>query len=459
MKTRLGQYFAMPSLSLTIFEKLWLGIPVAVWFSFHPLIRFGQDASMYFELSIAVIYLVVLALSALPIIWKQRLELIKYRQVWLVGSFVLLSTLGLLWAENTLRAVLTVGIIGLLFTVYLASLATYNRFSKLLPSLVRIFIFSAGVMSVVAFIQFLAGIWLPRELTLLCAGCTANQLGFPRPNAFTIEPQFLASLLLAPALILINLVLTGRKVRWQKVFLVVIVFGLFLTLSRGAILPFGVAVLGLFILHRKYFSRIFEVIALVLVAFLGTVLLQGFAASVNPMVDETFSGAISKTVSQLSLGKINLPSQKSINHSQIKPKPRFDGYVEESTNVRTNLAGLAVDTWLSNPWRIIFGTGVGGSGVAMNQAFPSKIDTRQITQNQYLEILLEMGLTGLALFGAIIISLIYSLRKTKWLWLILAAYLLQWCFFSGYPNALHIYLVLIATYVYSSAQKKDFRRA
>jgi len=453
VKTDFKQYFAIPSLSLTIFEKLWLGVPIAVWFSFHPLIRFGQDASMYFELSITVIYLVILALFALPIIWKQRLELIKYRQVWLVGSFVLLSMLGLLWAENTLRAVLTVGIIGVLFAIYLASLANHNRINKLLPSLVRIFIFSAVVMSVVAFIQFLAGIWLPRELTLLCAGCTANQLGFPRPNAFTIEPQFLANLLLAPALILINSVLTSKKVKWQKIFLVVIVFGLFLTLSRGAILPFAIAVFGLFILHKKYVSRILEVTTLLLVVFLGTLLLQGLAASVNPMVDETFSRAISKTVSQLSLGKINLPSQKPINHSQIKPKPRFDGYVEESTNVRTGLAGLAVDTWLNNPWRIIFGTGVGGAGVAMHQTFPSKIDTRQITQNQYLEILLEMGLIGLVLFAAIIISLIYGLRKTKWLWLILTAYLLQWCFFSGYPNAIHIYLVFIVMAVYGLRTK------
>ncbi|HMR73295.1 MAG TPA: hypothetical protein PKD68_04785, partial [Candidatus Saccharibacteria bacterium] len=75
---------------------------------------------------------------------------------------------------------------------------------------------------------------------------------------------------------------------------------------------------------------------------------------------------------------------------------------------------------------------------------------RQIVQNQYVEVLLEYGLVGFGLFVAILAGIVRNTRHSKWVWALLLAYIVQWNFFSGYPNALHIYLVLIAVYVASS---------
>jgi hypothetical protein len=63
-----------------------------------------------------------------------------------------------------------------------------------------------------------------------------------------------------------------------------------------------------------------------------------------------------------------------------------------------------------------------------------------------LAILLELGVVGLAIWAAIIAGFIWKTRAQKWLWAILLAFLIQWNFFSGLPNALHIYLILAAIF-------------
>jgi predicted membrane protein len=59
-----------------------------------------------------------------------------------------------------------------------------------------------------------------------------------------------------------------------------------------------------------------------------------------------------------------------------------------------------------------------------------------------LEILLELGIIGLILFAALILGFIYSAKKKIAFIAIVIAFIVQWNFFSGLPNALHIYLIL-----------------
>lgn len=56
---------------------------------------------------------------------------------------------------------------------------------------------------------------------------------------------------------------------------------------------------------------------------------------------------------------------------------------------------------------------------------------------------METGLLGLSVFVATIVILLVRLRKNWWQIAVVVAFLAQWNFFSGYPNALHIYFVLI----------------
>ena len=171
---------------------------------------------------------------------------------------------------------------------------------------------------------------------------------------------------------------------------------------------------------------------------------QGVAAQVNPYIDTNFYQAISSSVNHLSLGKISLPEKKegarNVNRGEVAPA--FTGYVTESTNIRTNLSRVALTAW----WKAsaknkIAGTGLGSAGVVMARETGSSYQ-REIVQNEYTEVLLERGIIGLVLLLAVILATFYELRPHEWCQSLLVAYLIQYLFFSGLPNALHVYLTL-----------------
>lgn len=442
---------------LTWLERVWLAGPVAVWFSYQPLVRLAEDATSYYELSIALIYIFVLALVGIPAVWRARRLLARYAATWIVGSFVLLSALSLVWTPNLTRGILTVGIVGLLYLIVLATLAERERLKKLLPTLGTILVSSAVVVSVFSLLQIVAGIWLPRTDVLLCAGCGADQFGFVRPNGFAIEPQFLGSLLIAPLLILLNNFFREKRSLVALTSFVLLASTLFMTLSRGAIFAFAFAVLVLFALNFRKVKYILEATTSLTVAFAIALAIQGTAAALNPRVDVTFYGAVSSSISQLSLGTIRLPAEQIPVQATNEVEPVFDGYVPESTDTRLSLAQLALETWKTTPQTMLFGVGVGGTGAAVHATYPEKIDAREIVQNQYVEILLEYGLVGLGLFVAILAGYMWSTRASRWVWTFLLAYAVQWWFFSGYPNALHVYLVLFVLFAVFGAKLSERR--
>lgn len=431
---------------LSWLERTWLLAPIALWFSYQPFVRFGQDATSYYEISIAVVYVLVLALVGLPTVWHAKAALVQDAAVRLAGVFVVLSALSLLWTPNIKRGILTVGIVGLLYLVLLAALAERGRLKKLLPVLSKMLVISAAAVSVLAFLQVIAGIWLPSGATLLCAGCVADQFGFVRPNVFAIEPQFLGSLLIAPLLVLLHDFLKGKRSFMALVCFVLISSALFMTLSRGAIFAFALGVLILFVLNFRVVKLLAEATLALMAAFAVALVVQGTAAALNPRVDVTFYGAVSTSISQLSLGKVQLPAERTVQPNSNEAAPVFTGYVVESTDTRLSLTQLALGTWKAAPGTVVFGVGIGGTGAAIHAAYPDKIDAREIVQNQYVEILLEYGLVGLAVFAALLVGYLWGTRQSKWAWAFLGAYAVQWWFFSGYPNALHVYLVLIVLY-------------
>jgi hypothetical protein len=443
---------------LSLLERLWLLGPVALWFSYQPLVRFGQDQTSYYELSVTAIYLFVLGLAGVPAIWRARKQLVPDRAVSVASGFVGLSVLSLLWTQNFTRGVLTVGMLGLLYLVFLAVLAEQERLKKLLPLLGWVLVGSAVVVAVLAFVQVIAGIWLPGAETLLCAGCAADQFGFARPNVFAIEPQFLGSLFIAPLLLLLRNYLKGTRNISALISFVVISSALFLTLSRGAIFAFAIGVVVLIALNASKIKYAREPALALVAAFALALVVQGTAAALNPRVDTSYYGAISASINQLTLGKVSLPALQTTQPQPTEAAPAFGGYVEESTNTRVNLTSMALGAWSQTPARIAFGVGIGGSGAAIHAAYPDTIDAREIIQNEYIEVLLEYGLAGLAVFVALLGGYMWGTRTNRWAWALLVAYAFQWWFFSGYPNTLHVYLVLIAVYV-GFRQRASVRRA
>ncbi len=59
---------------------------VALFFSYYPLMSFGTQAAMHMEMSVAEIWLVGMAVIALPTIWRARRELMRSEDVRAVVS-------------------------------------------------------------------------------------------------------------------------------------------------------------------------------------------------------------------------------------------------------------------------------------------------------------------------------------------------------------------------------------
>lgn len=444
------QKFRKFIVKLNWLQRLWLLAPICVWFSYRPVISLGADSTMNYELSVALIYVVVLTMAGLPTIWRNRKKLIKNKVAVAIGLFGLWSSITSLWSANLARGVLALGILWCLCLISWAVITERRKIIDILPQLKKVLIASSIVVCLAALLQMILGVYIEsRETIGLCAGCAANQFGFVRPNLFAIEPQFLGSLLLAPTLIIYHQLITSKRNWSDSLTFILLTTTLGLTLSRGAIYACALGMVVMWLVVNKHWLNKLATIDLIIVAMIGCLCIQGGLAAINPHINETFWGAVSKSVNHLSLGLIDLGQDEPAVESTDEPslnedEPAFDGYVAESTDVRINLTKVALTSWSSQTLaRKLFGTGLGSSGIVMAEQTGSSYQ-KEIVQNEYVEILLERGVVGLALFVMVIAITFASVlaKKKRWLWAILVAYLAQWCFFSGLPNALHIYLML-----------------
>lgn len=450
---------------LNFAEKVLFFAPFAMWFSYYPNFHFGKSAGANLEFSIALIYIVVLALAGTKTICQNRKKLIKNNAVLLTGFFVFWNFLTILNTQNLLRTVLVSGVWLVLWLDFLVILSL-SKNKILFQKITKNFIFSSLVMACLSIIQVIYGAWTDWGL---CAGCKAQGFGFVRPSVFAIEPQFFGSMLLAPIVLLTNKIFGKKASKFEKITLWILLFSLYLTLSRGAIFAaiFAISIL-IFVNQpfskRKILSNIIISMSFVFSSFLSGMIFHAIFTELNPRISDGFYDSISKSVNQMSLGKIKLPKiEKTGNHEINEPeiesnnlnskeptekyveKPKkamFDGYVEKSTNERTKMSDLAIETWLSNPFVVFFGVGSGASGTAILNSTRQIANSSEIVQNEFLSILLELGFFGFAIWLLIIFGIFRKTRKEKYIWSIFVAFLVQWIFFSGLPNALHIYLIL-----------------
>lgn len=437
---------------LSLLERLWLMAPIMIWFSYLPRISLAEDGTMNYELSLTLIYVVILAIVGLPRVWHYRSELRQSRPIWLASAFVGWSGLCVIWSDNHTRGLLTFAVYVVLYLVFLVLVAERRLLRQLLPKLVKVAIWATISACLLAIAQMVLGTFVitNRHSLGLCAGCVAGQFGFIRPNLLAIEPQFLGSLLLAPLLYITYLTLRGKHdYAKQSLLLVLMLTTLWLTLSRGAIYAYLASLVVMILLVRKW-RRQLVVVGLIALSLVVCLVCQGALASANPRIDSSFTQAISTSLNHLSMGIVRLPYQRqstttlpSISQDHDK-QPAYHGYVAESTNVRLSLTRTALAAWRSNQLgQQLFGTGLGSAGIVLARQTGSRYQ-KEIVQNEFVEVLLERGLIGLALLGGLVVlyGRLCSQRRDYLALVILVAYLAQWCFFSGLPNALHIYLVL-----------------
>lgn len=437
---------------LSLLERLWLMAPIMIWFSYLPRISLAEDGTMNYELSLTLIYVVILAIVGLPRVWHHRSELRQSRLVWPASAFVGWSGLCVIWSDNRTRGLLTFAVYATLYLIFLALVAERRLLCQLLPKLVRVAIRATASACLLAIIQIILGTFVvaDRHTLGLCAGCVAGQFGFIRPNLLAIEPQFLGSLLSAPLLYITYLTLRGKHdYAKQPLLLVLMLTTLWLTLSRGAIYAYLASLIVIILLVRKW-RRMLAVVGLVALSLVICLICQGTLAGANPRIDSSFTQAVSTSLNHLSMGIIRLPYRRKAPTSlpsipqEHDKQPAYHGYVAESTNVRLGLTKTALAAWRSNRLgQQLFGTGLGSAGIVLARQTGSRYQ-KEIVQNEFVEVLLERGLVGLALLGGLVAlyGRLCFQRRDYLALAILVAYLTQWCFFSGLPNALHIYLVL-----------------
>lgn len=343
----------------SLFKLLLNILPLCLFFSYYPVISLGASESMNFELSVALIWLVVFDVMVLVGSLRRKEFWRGIMKGWRWLLLPIWLSLTVIWSLNPVRGVLTAGIMWLIY------LAVYGMWSY------------RGVLDV----QFRARWWkwfygstmlvcawcvvqcvldlmgVPRECSLMCAGCTYRMFGFPHPNGFAIEPQFMGNLLIAP--VLTSMWLWIKKQRssfWElersrdgnfhngrgglvpvfqyrilarrrcknyngsrflcskKLLLCFLIMTttLFLTFSRGAIYAFGVGMVVMSVMlvrekkaRREVVRRVGVAWLVVVGAFVFALNLQGVMAQVS-RTNDTYVTGVTKVLNHLSLGVIDV---------------------------------------------------------------------------------------------------------------------------------------------------------
>lgn len=472
-------------------------LPLVLCFSYFPVISLGGNETMNFELSLPLIWLVLFfVLSLAMVIKKYRKQL--FTKVFgniLWWLFPLFATLSICWSLNPLRGFLTVGVMWLLF---FAVISFWELRENLDDNFWKVFFrwFFGSTLFVCAWcvVQCILDVnGVSQEASLLCDGCVSQMFGFPHPNGFAIEPQFMGNLLVAPILVVVWLIVNdnqkstsrtrvasarrhgrsalilGRNLRKALEILLLVVFSttLFLTFSRGAIYATIVGLIFLFAFAlarakksdvKKVFLNTLKTLGVFVISFVFALNLQGIFTASSPTSD-TYADGVAKVLNHLSLGIVDVRggekasegtsepvenSEASAENSEVKQESVFDGYVAESTDTRVRLFKSAFEIWKKDFKTVAIGVGIGGAGQALynNGLSPAP---KEIVQNEYASLFLETGLVGVSLFVIIVILAVRAaLKNRKYAGLILAlivAYGVTLFFFSGLPNALQIILL------------------
>ena len=458
----------------------------ALFFSYYPLIKLGSGETMDFELSLPLILLVMFDVVGFVILLKKRKLFFNFKNKWVWLLLPVYLTVSVIWSANNLRGVFVAVV---LWSIYSAGFIIYNLREELSDNFRHVFwkvFFGATfIVCLWCFLQCILDlVGVPKEYSLMCEGCTYRSFGFPHPNGFAIEPQFMGNLFLAPIVVTVWLLLKQKcKKTEQKdyhpldavflwFFLFVVIVTLFLTFSRGAIYALVVAMVFMtsFTIGRarkewkKATKSMVKIWFVIVLAFLFTLNLQGMMAALSPTNDTYFSGT-AKALNHLSLGTIDIRKNSTIPEKtrekegtlqgEVVEKPvenlrevstkvaYFDGYVVESTNVRMEMNYVALKLWTKDFQTTVFGVGLGGAGQALYNNGLTEWP-KEIVQNQYVSLLLETGLIGVIILILTLVSVVVLVIRMKQSVVILTltvAYGVSLTFFAGLPNALQVYLM------------------
>ena len=296
-----------------------------------------------------------------------------------LSLFTIAMMLSLTQAVNFTRSFSV--LVFILFTIALSVLAvnilkSKENFKKTL----LVLFFSSFIVGIFGLLQFGGDIiGLPRGLTLLKEGYTSRVFGFPRIQAFSMEPLYFANYLLIPLCVGLALFINKQEIfkRWQlAVLIAILMINFILTVSRGGYLGLVVAllILGLFLL-KKIFTWKNIVIGIVTAG----IVVYGVAFA-------------------LSKGEYRATNEflKHVKFEDITQGESIQGRLITFEN--------ALRAYEQSP---TIGIGIGNYGPwAKNYPLVIPKTGWDIVNNQYIELLAETGIVGLSAFVIIILVII-----------------------------------------------------
>ena len=380
------------------FKFLVIIAPFLLYFSYFPIISLGATGSMNFELSLPLLWLVLFDVVAVILMLRKKLLFCDIKKKWMWLLFPLWLSATVFWSLNFVRGLLVVGILWLLYFAGYAVWSLRNLFDVEFRRKFWYGFFGASLVvcfwCVLQCILDLVGV--SKEYSLMCEGCTYGMFGFPHPNGFAIEPQFMGNLLLAPAIIAawlfskkqnsVNLERkpsrgdnfynrsVGAHTKFQfrdslrdccknhsgSGFLCskftlfcffIIVTTLFLTFSRGAVysLVVGLVFMTGFVLVREkkmrknIAKRVGLVWGVVVLSFLLALNLQGLMAEVSP-TNDTYKTGVAKVLNHLSLGVVDIREEKPVSEETYAPELEITGVEDSSLPEKSAFDGYVTES-------------------------------------------------------------------------------------------------------------------
>lgn len=307
--------------------------------------------------------------------------------------FLATAWVSLLWTPHLTRSLTVLGYIT--FTTTVALLVPYYLTDwKKIIALLRVLLISAFVVSVFGLYQFTGDIaGLPQAFTGLRDLYTKDILGLPRVQSTAYEPLYFGNYLLLPLMLGCALFFTWGKnslasARQISIFLLVTGLAFILTLARGAFLAAAIGLIVVLLFNAKTIFRPER-----LMIFLAAAGLLGGAAwyvlvnTGGPLVNnwDTFTKHVLNVFSGASFEERSYTLEQGLRLFGEKP---------------------------------LFGHGIGAFGPALSPyTFVEPKQGWAIVNNEYVEILAEQGILGLAGFVGIILAICVSwlaaFRRTK----------------------------------------------
>jgi hypothetical protein len=413
--------------------------------SYHPVFSLGAAHGVNIDISfLYVASILVLALN-LPLLWRNSRTLLSFPTWRLAAGLVSFIWVSCIWSANPFRALVTASFFTLLFGLFSSILIHAPFLLKHERQIIRYvtygFIFSGGV----AFWQIISdALHITPGFNLLPTMYNGDVFGFARPTSLALEPQFFGSLLLVPLLYGAYHLLRNNSLSSYIIFGVSFSL-LILTLSRGALFAAVIGMSVLIVSTRPRPSAILKTFVISVLSISTTTLLIACIGSVR---NDSLSGyaTVQSAVSQLSLGNIQLPNkpddQSSSRIATSTESPPSTGYVKSSTDSRITMSGEAIKVWSTSTSTILFGVGIGGFGATL-QASNQDVPLSSVVNNFYLELLAETGIIGMIIFISFIGVILYKgcAYKEHLLVALTIAFLIQWCFFSGVSNVVHVWFI------------------